>query len=536
MLQLCSPSDELIMKLRYYQAAAIEAVYQYFRSKTGNPILALPTGTGKSVIVAGFIEGVFSAFQGQRILIATHVKELIEQNHEKLLTLWPTAPAGIYSASVGRKDIAPITFVGIQSVSKRASEFGKVDLILVDECHTVSDSSNTQYRLFIEALKVINPQLKVIGLTATPYRLGQGMLTDGGIFHDICYDLTERHAFNRLIAEGYLAPLISKQTAIQLDVSTVAKSGGEYVQKELQAAVDKAPITAAALEEALALGHDRNHWLVFAAGVEHAQHISDMLNLMGVPSAVVTGDLPKLERERILREYKAGKYRAVVNNNVLTTGFDFPGIDMIVMLRPTSSPGLWVQMLGRGTRPHESKKNCLVLDFAGNTRRLGPINDPVIPRKRGKGGGGVAPVRLCPECSTYSHASARVCEQCGYEFPKSIKIEAMASYQSVLADDLPEIVEFDVTSVTYQRHEKAGKPPSLRATYLCGLRRFEEWVCLEHPGYAGVKARAWWEERGTTPCPASVTDALTRLHELHAPTKIRVWINTKHPEIMGYDF
>jgi len=526
------------MKLRYYQTAAVESIYAHFTHKRGNPILALPTGTGKSLIIAGLLQGIFENYPTQRIVIASHVKEILEQNTEKLLKLWPTAPAGIYSASVGRKEVAPITFAGIQSVAKHADKFGKIDLLMIDECHTVGQTANTQYINFISALKTINPCMKVIGLTATPYRLGLGMLTDGGIFDDICFDLTERHAFNRLVAEGWLAPLVSKQTVTALDVSEVGKAGGEYIQSELQAAVDKAPITAAALKEMLSLAQDRQHWLIFAAGIKHAEHISEMLNLMGIPSAVVIGEMPKIEREHVLQKFKSGEYRAVVNNNVLTTGFDFPGIDLIGMLRPTSSPGLWVQMLGRGTRPADGKKNCLVLDFAGNTRRLGPINDPVLPRKKGQGAGGSAPVRLCPECSTYSHASARVCENCGYEFPRIIKIDPFASLQSVMTADLPQIVEFDVTRIEFLRHKKLGRPDSLRVTYICGLRRFEEWICLEHAGYAGVKARAWWEERADPPAPSTVTEFFDILPKitLKAPVRIRVWINTKHPEIMGYDF
>jgi DNA repair protein RadD len=524
------------MDYRWYQDAAIESVFGYFGHKQGNPIIALPTGTGKSIVIAGFVRKVLELYSKQRILIATHVKELIEQNHARLLAAWPQAPAGIYSASVGRKDIAPITFVGIQTVAKRAAEFGRVDLLLIDECHLVGDNSNSQYLKFIEGLKAVNPALKVIGLTATAYRLGMGMITEGHIFTDICFDLTDRQSFNGLIAGGWIAPLISRKTQTELDVSEVHKVGGEYDQKELQAAVDKAPITAAALQEAYASGHDRKHWLVFASGLAHAGHICDMLNLMGVPAAVVSGDLPKPERERILRDYKAGVYRAVVNNNVLTTGFDFPGIDLIVMLRPTSSPGLWVQMLGRGTRPLEGKENCLVLDFAGNTRRLGPINDPVIPKKKGKGGGGTAPVRLCPECNSYSHASARVCECCGHEFPSVIKINAVSSVAQVLADDLPQIVDFKVDYVTYHEHVKLGKPTSLKVTYQCGLRRFDQWVCFEHPGYAGHRAKLWWEERALKPAPTTVEEARTRAKELKVPASIKVWVNTKHPEIMGYGF
>jgi DNA repair protein RadD len=521
------------MKLRPYQTEAVDSLYQYFGSHTGNPIIALPTGTGKSVVIAEFCRHVFEAFVGQRIVVATHVMELIQQNHEKLLAHWPTAPAGIFSASVGRRDIAPITFVGIQTVAKRAAEFGHIDLLIIDECHLVGSSQNAQYLTFIAALAAINPKIKIIGLTATAYRLGMGMLTEGGIFTDIAFDLTDRLSFNRLIAQGYICPLIARKTQTELDVSNVHKQGGEYIQKELQDAVDKSPVTSAALKEACVQGEGRKHWLVFAAGLKHAANICEMLNLMGVPSAVVSGELPKPERERILRQFKDGTYQAVVNNNVLTTGFDFPGIDLIVMLRPTSSPGLWVQMLGRGTRPSPNKMNCLVLDFAGNTRRLGPINDPIIPKKKGAGGGGTAPVRLCPVCNTYNHASARECECCGELFPTVIKIDNTASLAPVIADDLPVIADFPVTDIQYSRHTKIGKPPSLRVSYICGLRRFEQWVCLEHPGYAGYKAGVWWHEMGKTPAPTSIDEALSRVGELRRPASIKVWVNTKHPEIMG---
>lgn len=525
------------MILRPYQLGAVASIYEYFATHAGNPIIAMPTATGKSVVIAEFCRGVLDAYQDQKILIATHVKELIEQNHSKLIEHWPQAPAGIYSASVGRRDIAPITFVGIQTVAKQPQKFGKVDLLLIDECHLVGASQNTQYLQFIEGLRMLNPALKVIGFTATPYRLGMGMLTEGGIFTDICYDLTERHTFNRLIAEGFLCPLISKRTATELDVSDVGKQAGEFIQKELQEAVDKSPITSAALKEAIASATVREHWLVFASGLTHASHICELLNLMGVPSAIVSGDMPKQERERILLEYKAGTYRAVVNMNVLTTGFDFPGIDLIVMLRPTSSPGLWVQMLGRGTRILEGKSNCLVLDFAGNTRRLGPINDPVIPRKKGAtGSGGTAPVKICPTCNTYNHASVRVCECCGELFPTVIKVDATASIQAVIADDLPIIADFNVIDVQYVKHTKIGKPPSLRVSYICGLRRFDQWICLEHPGYAGHKAGMWWHEMGHTPVPSSIDEALQRVAELRKPALLRVWINTKHPEVMSYEF
>ena len=525
------------MELRWYQRAAIDSLYQYFRSANGNPVLALPTGTGKSVIQAKFTQEVLTTWPSQRIVVATHVKELIEQNHAKLVQAWPQAPAGIFSASVGRKEVEPITFAGIQSVAKKAYLFGKVDLLIIDECHLVGNDQNSNYLQFIKGLKEINPALRAIGMTATPYRLGMGMITDGGIFTDIAYDLTDRQAFLRMVAEGWIVPLISRKTNVELDVTDVHKSGGEFIAAELQAAVDKAPITGAALKEALAVGGNRKHWLVFAAGLTHASHIYEILQQMGIPSAIVSGDMPKDARERALRAFRSGEIRAVINNNVLTTGFDFPGIDLIVMLRPTASPGLWVQMLGRGMRPCDGKTNCLVLDFAGNTRRLGPVNDPVIPRKKGdRTEGGTAPVRLCQECNTYNHASARVCECCGYEFPRAIKIETVSSLQSIIADE-PIIIEFPVTEIEYRIHNKAGRPPSMQVVYYSGmLQRFKEWVCFEHGGYPTHKARQWWHERTAAPTPSTTAEAVAMAMSLPRPTAIKVWTNTKHPEVMSHVF
>src|SRR5690606_13490631 len=227
---------------------------------------------------------------------------------------------------------------------------------------------------------------------------------------------------------------------------------------------------------------------------------------------------------------------AVVNYNILTTGFDFPEIDCILVLRPTASPGLWVQMLGRGTRPCPGKTNCLVLDFAGNTARLGPINDPVLPRQRGKKGAGVAPVRLCEHCLTYNHASARFCTECGAEFPKNIKLLAQASTQELIAGVLPKIETFKVDRVVYSVHKKDGRPDSMRVDYYCGLRRFSEYICLDHQGYAHRIARQWWEMRCPWGVPPSVHDGMRAVDSLRTPTEIRVVMKPRYPEICGYTF
>lgn len=505
--------------------------------------------TGKSVVIAMFLESVFRQYPDQKILCLTHVKELIEQNYTKLLTVWPNAPAGIYSAGLKRRDTYnKVIFAGIASVAKRWAEFGFVNLIIIDEAHLVSPNEETLYRSFLEGLKSVNPHLKVIGLTATPWRIGQGKITDDGIFTDICFDITTIGAFNRLIAEGYLAPLIPKQTKTMLDTEGVHTRGGEFIQSELQNAVDKDELSFAAIKEAMEHGYNRRHWLVFCAGVEHAIHVSDMLNACGISSLPVHGKLSNAERDEAIRKFKSGEIRALTNNNVLTTGFDMPGIDLILMLRPTQSPVLWVQMLGRGTRPFEcdeyKKENCLVLDFAGNTRRLGPINDPVIPKKKGSKTG-EAPIKLCEACGTYNHASARYCggqpfpsiQGCGNEFHIMTKLKQAASTEELIKGDMPVIETFKVDTITISKHEKHDKPPALKVTYYCGLKFFNDFVCLEHEGFASKKARNWWRERSKvpgTPVPISTDDAIAKIDQIFQATHLRVWVNKKYPEIMSY--
>ncbi len=504
--------------------------------------------TGKSVVIARFLQSVFHYYPNQKIMVLTHVKELIEQNHAKLMAIWPNAPAGIHSAGLKKRDVLnQIIFGGIASVAKKWAEFGFVNLILIDEAHLVSPSEETMYRSLIEGLKSINPHLKIIGFTATPWRLGQGRITEDGIFTDICFDITGLTAFNRLIAEGFLAPLIPKKTKMILDVDGVHMRGGEFIQGELQNAVDKEEITSVALREAMECGYDRRHWLIFCSGVDHAIHTADMLTMMGIPCGAVHSKMKDAERDQVIADFKSGKLRAVANNNVLTTGFDMPGIDLIIMLRPTASPVLWVQMLGRGTRPFEcaeyKKENCLVLDFAGNTKRLGPINDPVIPRKKGTKGG-EAPVKLCEACGMYNHASVRYCggsphpspEGCGHEFPIMTKLKQEASTAELIKGDVPIVEIFKIDHITYSRHQKVGKPDAIKVSYYCGYQHFEDYVCLEHEGFASRKARMWWRERSEYPVPETTNAALGTTNLLKTPTHLRVWINKKYPEIMKYCF
>ena len=523
--------------LRPYQRAAIDALYDYFAGNTGNPLVVIPTAGGKSVVLAGFIREAITAYADTRVLVLTHVRELIQQNFMAMLRAWPEAPAGIYSAGLSRRDIgAQILFAGIQSIHRHAMRVQRCDLVLIDEAHLLGRNDSGMYRSFLQQLNEINAGLvKVVGFTATPYRLDSGMLHEGKdrLFTDIAYEV----AVLEMMQQGYLCPVVPKQTETQLDVGGVGSRGGEFIAKDLEAAVDRDEVTAAAVAEIVEHGAGRGSWLVFCSGVAHAHHVRDAIRAHDISCETVTGDTPGPERDRILAAFKAGRLRCITNANVLTTGFDAPGTDLIALLRPTKSVGLYVQMVGRGTRLAEGKEDCLVLDFAGNTARHGPI-DTVDGRKKEKAEEpGEAPVKVCPECQTINHASVRHCIECDHEFPPpAIQVAAKAASNALLSTQVVS-TWLDVTGVGYARHEKLGKPASLRVTYQCGLACHSEWVCLEHTGFPREKAVGWWRRRTEgLPTPATVDEALQQLQRLRRPTAIQVRPVGQYTEISAARF
>lgn len=522
------------MELRPYQREAIDGIYDYFREKDGNPLVVMPTGTGKSVVIAGFLRESLYTWGDTRVIVLTHVRELIQQNFNALLRAWPDAPAGIYSAGLNRRDMdAQIIFGGIQSIYKRAYEVQRCDLVLIDESHLLAKSEAGMYRSFLRDLKAINPYLKVIGFTATPFRLDQGMLYEGddAIFTDVAYDVP----ILRMINEGYLVPLIPKQTKTKLDVSGVHVRGGEFIAKELEEAVNKAEITTGAVDEIIAAGADRGSWLIFCSGVDHANNVCAEIRARGITCETITGEMPAAERDRIIREFKEGKIRCITNMNVLTTGFDAPGVDLIGMLRPTKSQSLYVQMLGRGTRLAEGKEDCLVLDFAGNTKRHGPVDEIHKRVKRpGEGGGGEPPTKVCSNCQTICSAAALTCPGCGFKFPpRELKIDNRSSTSALLSTQIK--AEWaKVNDISYSIHSRPGKTPSLLVTYRTGLMHHKEWICFEHRGYPRDKAVAWWRSRTNDPVPELVSQALSGASTLRQPTGIKVKPNGQYMDIVAY--
>ena len=522
---------------RDYQIIANNALFDCLNRRMKRLLVCMPTGTGKSILIAMFIYQVLSEWPLTRILAMTHVKELIKQNSDKLGEIWPTAPYGILSAGLKKKEFnLPIIFAGVATAFNNIVALGWIDIILVDEAHLMNGKDDSMYGEIINALLKLNPNLVVIGWTATPYRTNVGMLTESGIFTDIAIDMTTMKWFNWFIDSGYMSMLIPKRTNTTLDVSKVRITAGEFNQRGLEEAVDVRDINYLACKETCELGADRQSWLTFASGVKHAEHLAEMFRNFGIPTAAVHSKMKSSKRDTVIADFKSGKLRNLVNKGVFTTGQDHPPIDLICDLNPTKSTGLHVQKYGRGSRPFEGKINCLGLDFAGNVPLLGPINDPVIPRPKGTGAPGVAPIRICDQCGTYNHASARFCYVCGFEFQFQIHIQASAGTDEIIRAEVPLVEQFQVNRVLYNKFSK-NSIGILRVNYVCGIRSFSEVVCLEHPGRAGHLAREWWKRRmSVDTAPPTVDEALLWVSKLAVPQSIHVVVNKKYPEVIKCTF
>lgn len=470
------------MQLRDYQQRAIDLTWEYVRhNQAKNPCIVIPTGGGKSIIVAEMCRNVVTEWGG-RVMMLTSVKELVAQNAEKMRAIWPGAPMGIYSASLKKRELGePITFAGVQSVFRRAAEIGHVDIVLVDEAHQIGHEDQGMYRDLIAGLREVNPNLIVIGLTATPFRMGHGCITDDPAIFD---ELINPTSIEELIYRGFLAPLRSKRTASRYDLSGVHKRGGEYIEKELAAAVDTEAQNDAIVREVISKAEGRKHWLFFCTSVEHAYNIRDKLAELGVTAQTVVGETPGAERDEIIRRYKAGEFTALTSVGVLTTGFDYPDIDLIAALRPTMSVNLYIQMGGRGLRLKSHTDHCLFLDFAGLVKEHGPITSPITPDKAGKGG--KAPTKDCPGCAEQVAPSVRVCPDCGYEWPPPEEKPLELHNDDIMGN---EPNEMNVTGWDWRIHDN-GKQ-MLRVDYHGSVNdpMISEYLCVWHGGWTELRAR-----------------------------------------------
>ncbi len=533
-----------MLELRPYQTEAVNAIYRHLRERDDNPCVVIPTGGGKTPVMATVCRDAVARWNG-RVLILAHVKELLGQALEKIQVVAPDMwmKTGIYSAGLKCRDTdKPIIIAGIQSVYRRACELDAFDLVIIDEAHMIPPEGDGMYRTFLDDARKVNPNLRVIGLTATPFRMKSGMICEPcNILNEICYEI----GVKELIVQGYLCPLVTKGAAQPLDTSNLHVRAGEFVAGEAEELMDTDELVESACREIVDQAQKRRAVLVFTTGIRHAEHVADVLRrTAGAPVATVFGETASEDRDRVLADFKAGRIKYLVNVNVLTTGFDAPNIDCVAMLRPTMSPGLYYQMVGRGFRLCDGKESCLVLDFGGNVLRHGPVDairiQAVNPRACGE-----APAKQCPECQSLIATGYAVCPDCGYEFPppKRQQHEAKASTEGILSGEVTTEVHA-VREVFYSVHTKKGAPieapKTLRVEYQVGFHQYvSEWICFEHDGWARHKAESWWRCRSNTPVPLTSAEAAAMADDgalcETASITVRSVVGEQFLRIIGYE-
>ncbi|SPJ33721.1 DEAD/DEAH box helicase [Kushneria phyllosphaerae] len=561
-------------QLRPYQKEAVERVVGHFRRSHDPAVVVLPTGSGKSLVIAEL-----ARIARGRVLVLAHVRELVAQNHAKYEAYG--LKADIFSAGLGRRDSQrQVVFGSVQSVINALDAFddGQFTLLVIDECHRVapmvddnSDARRRQspgsYQRVIDHLRASRSDIKVLGLTATPYRLGQGFIyyrhyhgmvrgPETSFFRDCVFEQPLRV----MVRQGYLAEPRRIDAAIaRYDFSQLSpRIGGQYAESDLNRVVSGNRATPVIIEDVMAQGHGRQGVMIFAATVAHAEEI--MGYLPEAQAALVTGTTPGRERERLIEAFKSRELKYLVNVAVLTTGFDAPHVDLIAILRPTESVGLYQQIVGRGLRLSPDKRDCLVLDYAGNPWDLfGPEIDAPRPDSDSE------PVQVeCPECGfanifwgkrdgelVIEHFGRRcqglvdnergeqvqcdfrfrykVCEQCGAQNDIAARRCHHCQEQLIDADDklrdalkLKDARVLRVSGMMLEESVNGRGLARLKVTYVDeDGATLSEWYALETPAQRRAFYHAWLKPHLRAPGsdwqPATIEEVIASRERLRHP-------------------
>jgi DNA repair protein RadD len=410
------------MTLRPYQQEAYDAIMSWVRKSREPCCIEAATGCGKSHIIAAVAHAIHEISKGKNVLCLAPSAELVKQNCEKYRATGNKS--SIFSASAGEKSLRyPVVFGTPLTVKNRIGRFKDIAAIVIDECHGLTPT----IREIIDAIRAHNSNVRVIGLTATPYRMNTGYIfatwPDG---RPVSETMTVEPYFGAcvyrvrakpLIEAGYLTqPVLGKRGAdgySTLHMRLDAK--GNFSEEDVDRAYHgQGRKTAAIIADIVDKSRDRQGVMIFAATVQHAKECLD--SLPGSLSALVTGETPAKERAAILEAFKARKLKYLVNVSVLTTGFDAPHVDVIAMLRATESVGLLQQIIGRGLRISDGKVDCMILDYAENIERHCPDGDIFSPeiKVKVKGGDAEGITCKCPDCGAENLFTGRPNDE-GYE-------------------------------------------------------------------------------------------------------------------------
>lgn len=488
-----------MLTLRPYQKDCFETTMTALETKD-SALDVIPTGGGKTAVMAKICQYVNK--WGGRCVVLSHVKELIDQTFKTLKRLDADLDVGIYSAGLNSRNTKnKILCAGIQSVYQRFDEIGKASVVMIDEAHLIPRSDDSRYRTFLNGMKSINPRLKIVGLTATPYRTDDGLIYgDGELFSEKTYEA----GIVDLIQQGYLSPLRSKNGCTKVDESQlVLDSKGEFdvnVQAQLFGSYG---ILGGAVQDIWDKCQERKKILVFCPKIETCYDFKREWEACMLGKVhVVTGETDSKERAELIDGFRDGDIRILANCQVLTTGFDAPNVDAVILLRATTSAGLYYQMVGRGLRKAKGKEDCLILDYGGNIERHGPINAIRVRQKRnGRKSKIYLPItKVCPKCNEVITALTFTCPACNYQFPKpELNIDETASSEDILRDETkPEVKEYNVLSVSYTE-PKEGKQEGARYMQVVykveGKRNaFRKFLGIEYSGYARTAFCKWFEK------------------------------------------
>lgn len=565
-----------MIQLREYQQAAIDSLFNWWAAgRIGeDPLISIPTGGGKTIIFAALIQRLLTEYPGVSVLILAHRKELISQAEDKLLSVWPQAPVGVYAASLNRREIRPITIASRDTIARVIDDVGQFTFVIIDEAHRISNKDEGQYRTMIGKLRAQYEHLVVIGFTATPFRLGQGRIYgEGKPFAGLAYKI----GMLELIKQGYLSALTSiVPKAGQIDTTGVKTVAGDYDEKQLENRATAEGIIESAVDEWLetAFQRGRKASVFFCVSVKHAELTRDEIRRRGIDCETVHGKCSNSERERVLNGFDRGDFPALTNVSVLIEGWDSPRVDCIVMMRPTKSSALYCQQVGRGLRLFPNKQDCLVLDFGGNIELLGPVDqadekepkpkkrkpcpecqfsnepDAVVCAKCGALLNQAAPYRRCGEwdesvgafiggCGHKNPTAAIECEECGKLF---VRHNAQAKHGGLISTEHA-YEDFPVESVRWSVNtSRTSGGTYLRLAFTSGLFEvFYKNLFIGYGGYAGTKAIKEWAmltENGSTPADAyEAVDLLDDGEEsIRSISGITVDIASRWKDIVRFSF
>jgi DNA repair protein RadD len=465
-----------LIKLRQYQIEAAQAAAESL-TKVKKTLLVLPTASGKSLINAEIVRR--AQAKGLRVLCLCAQAEILMQNQQAIHNLAPEIATSIYCAQLNQKDLSAAVVIASRDSFVRIKEPPKFDLIITDEAHMVSDNPKTSYGKIFAAVGAKYH----VGLTGTPWRLGNGRIWgESGFYDEVAYNVS----LNFLTDQGYLSPHKFPKLKTTIDTSNVRKNSRDFILSELEAVSSSAKVVGSCLDQWEALAGDRKCSIFFCCTRAHADAVASQLSqrLGDDKVGYIDGTFARKNREKFFTKARFGGYKALVNIGVLTTGVDFPLIDCAVLLRATMSASLFVQMCGRALRVKPGKDDCLILDMAGNFQRFESLDTPLIKESSGKGKKKpqiLQPdAKKCPSCQAKIKLRARSCEYCG---------EFFISHSDQVFRELKSKVPV-ISHKHYKSETAKGEACWLLDFILEGNKRKRMWLLTSRAGWPGPVHRA----------------------------------------------